>query len=93
MAFQGQLTAGMTKDEVRGIFNAGNFEKLTLVDSDPAEWEVVTPFVVGASNWVLYLSFADSVIAQSRVRTMDYKGGGPPEGAPADRVFPAEQDR
>ena len=73
------LAIGNTKQQVEEMLGRSQNQRLTLVKIDPASWQVRTPEVIGAGNWVIWLDFDGDILSRVAVRTAD-----------SDRIAPAD---
>ena len=80
-----RLEVGMTKNEVRQTFDAGDFPNLRFHQRDERMWSAAAPLEFGAQNWVLYIEFGADRVTAVRVRTEDSDRSRPSE-APEDKV-------
>jgi hypothetical protein len=86
MAFRAGVELGADADSVRKQFDATRARRLDLHEIRTNLWVVGTPLQFGAGNWVLYISFQDSMVHELKVRTEDSKDYRP-RGAPPDKAL------
>jgi hypothetical protein len=75
-----------TRERVAEVFASGNFDYLTLQRHDSRDqWFFHTPYRLGATDWILVVTFGEDHVVAVRVGTSDDVNRRP-EGAPADRT-------
>jgi hypothetical protein len=82
LQFRSSLQLGWTPEQVEKSFNSANFPRLKMIQERPDSWIVTTPYVFGASNWFLYLTFRDHALVAVKVRTADSAEDHPTEAPP-----------
>jgi hypothetical protein len=85
LQFRNSLQPGATKDAVETSLRSAEYADLKLIKQSPEVWIIATPYVFGASNWWLYLTFSNSTVAEIKVRTED-SAEHRPRDAPPDIV-------
>ena len=81
--FRNKLAIDMRKSQVEAIFTKFDYRYLKLAQVSERLWIIQTPYLAGAINWELRLSFINDSLQGYFVRTADSKKHLPKE-APAD---------
>lgn len=82
------LSIGDSKQQVEEVINRDEYDRLELVKFDNSSWQVLTPEVVGAWNWVISLDFEADRLSRVAVRIAD-SAKVSPAGAPPDKSLGA----
>ena len=82
LQFQTSLTLGFAQDHVADLFESAQYSELTLLQQREDIWIVTTPMEFGASNWCLYLAFANKSLTGISVRSVDDPTPRPPDAPP-----------
>ena len=83
--FRSSLQLSSTQRQVEELLHSSATDRLELVKQSSEIWIVTTPYQFGASNWWLYLTFANTELVEIKVRTED-SAGDHPQDAPPDLV-------
>jgi hypothetical protein len=78
------LTIGESADDVAATLSQPEYGRLRLMKIKDETWIVRTPEVLGARNWVVWLSFDAKRLSRLAIRTAD-SIDEIPSGAPPDK--------